>query len=418
MPGRANPAVTRTLEAEAPSDGRRTSSHASGSITRTVTAAATALTATVEPAEAATPAPSSANAPVRRPGLAIAAAGPVAERGQRRRQGEEQERHHGGADRPAPATQVGQRRWPVGGRREASGAPPGEPPFDDDHDQRHDAQQQAVRHRDGPVEESVGVDRAGQRLEAQQFDGPEVRQRVQADQQAAGGDGRPHGGERDRGEDRPAAAPEHAGGLLVAGVEMAQPGAHRQVHVGVGEERERTSQAAQKPSSRGRVSTPRGERICSASPPRARRAMNAVAPTNVGKTRGSGASAAQSRRPGSSSRTVAHARPVPTTMAAADTVTASSRELRRGAPGPGHDQDVENIGAQPDVLVDEVAERRGEERAESESPDPAQPPGIHRRGVGLRSGPVMLRRGSQGAGLLRSRRCLPFRRSPAMADAG
>ena len=71
MPGRAKPAVTSRLEAEATGDGRRTRSHASGSITRTVTAAATALTATVEAAEVASPAPSRANAPTRRPGLAI-----------------------------------------------------------------------------------------------------------------------------------------------------------------------------------------------------------------------------------------------------------------------------------------------------------------------------------------------------------
>ena len=58
--------------------------------------------------------------------------------------------------------------------------------------------------------------------------------------------------------------------------------------------------------------------------------MNAVAPTNVGNTSGSGASAAHSRRPGRSRRTVAQARQVPTIIAATDTVAASTRELRRG----------------------------------------------------------------------------------------
>lgn len=76
---------------------------------------------------------------------------------------------------------------------------------------------------------------------------------------------------------------------------------------------------------------PMGERISSASPPVANAAINAVAPTKLGNTSGSGDNTRRKRRPGRSVRIVSHASPVPTTTDPAETVSPSHNDRRKGS---------------------------------------------------------------------------------------
>ena len=155
---------------------------------------------------------------------------------------------------PPAARNEGQRHrpsWIASGRRARVSstrrpAPGGRPLGHHDRD-REQTQDQREDLRGRPIHEPVGVDDAGQRVVAQQLDRAEVADRVEEDEERTGADGRcglrqHHGAEHVR-----PAPPEQAGALLERRGQRREPRRHRQVHVGIGEQREHAATPRQNP---------------------------------------------------------------------------------------------------------------------------------------------------------------------------